>query len=218
MARQYAPAMTRAAFKVARPKGNYGAYLDYLRRKRPGWNPGRATVAQHVGPPKRGALPTYESLLRGLGQTFESPAQIEARANRMAQQQFKLSRAALMDEYGLARSDAERRFRLFSESGRRAAEANAGLIGLVGAGYQEGADQLNALASAGAGMMAGATEGAVASANAALGNVGMPGVTVGGPVGGPGLAGATQAGVEQYYGGTLPSQALRTAGGFAESK
>jgi hypothetical protein len=216
MARRYAPALTRQAFRVARPKGNYATYLKYLQRNRPGWDPQRPNVAQRVGPPKRGALPSYESLLRGM--SFETPAQIEARANRMAQTQFKLGRSEAMDMYNQARADAERRFRLFSEAGQRAATANAGLIGLVGSGYREGADQLSALASAGSSMMAGGTDAAVASANAALGNVGMPGVEVGGPVGGPGLAGATQAGVENFRGGTLPSQALQTAGGFASAK
>jgi hypothetical protein len=215
MARRYAPALTKQAFKQVRPHGQYEDYLRFLKRNRPGWDPSRPMVAQRVGPPTRGAIPTYESLLRGL--SFETPAQIEARARRMANMNFSQGRSLLQENYRMAQEDAARKMQLLAGAGRAAAAMNAGLIGQVGGQYQAGADQLSALASAGAAQMSGATDAAVAGGNAALSNVGMPGVTVGGPVGAPGIAGPTQAGVEQYYGGTLPAGAMQNAGGFAQA-
>jgi len=207
--------MTRQAFKVARPKGSYDAYISYLRRNRPGWKPPQATQRQHVGPPMRGPLPSYESMLRGL--TFESPAQLEARANRMAAQQARYSQQMIGSDYKLAQQEAMNRMRAFSAAGNQAAAMNASLIGQVGSQYQAGADQLNAMAAGGSAMMAGATQADVSAANQALGNVGAPAVSIGGPVGAPGIAGDTQAGVESYRGGTLPANAMQTEGGFAQA-
>ena len=215
MARQYAPAMTRQQFKSARPQGNYQSYLAFLQRKRPGWNINNPLKAQHVNPPTRGALPSYESMLRGL--PFDTPAQMEARARRMAGNDYRFAQTAAQQAYKQAQDDAMRRMLAFQSAGRAAAQMNAGLIGQVGGEYQAGADQLSKLAAAGSASMSGATDAAVASANQATSNVGMPGVTVGGPVGGPGLAGPTQAGVENYRGGTLGAQLLQNAGGFAEA-
>src|SRR5262245_37397570 len=106
--RRYAPAMTRQDFARVRPHGNYGAYLSYITRNRPGWDPTRPNVAQLVnkrapnrgpgaGTAPRGPLPSYESMLRGL--TFDTPAQMEARANRMAAQQVQLQRSMILDDY-----------------------------------------------------------------------------------------------------------------------
>jgi hypothetical protein len=215
MARRYAPALGRQEFFAARPKGNYQNYLRFLQRKRPGWDINRPQAAQRVGPPKRGPLPSYESMLRGL--SFETPAQLEARANRMAGQQAKFSQQMLAQDYRLAQEEAMNRMRAFQRAGNEAAAMNASLIGQVGGQYQAGADQLNAMAAGGAGMMAGATAESVAAANNALGNVGAPALSVGGPVGAPGIAGAAQAGVESYRGGTLPAQMLQNAGGYAQA-
>jgi hypothetical protein len=213
MARRYAPALTRQEFFAARPKGNYQNYLSFLQRKRPGWDISRPQAAQRVGPPKRGPLPSYESMLRGL--SFETPAQLEARANRMAAQQSKASQQMIAQDYKLAQQEAMNRMRAFAAAGNAAASMNASLIGQVGGQYQAGADQLNAMAAGGASMMAGATAADVAAANNALGNVGAPALSIGGPVGAPGIAGDAQAGVESYRGGTLPAGAMQSAGGYA---
>jgi hypothetical protein len=213
VARRYAPALTKQQFKAARPHGQYENYLKFLQRKRPGWDINRPGVAQRVGPPKQGPLPSYESMLRGL--SFESPAQLEARANRMAAQQAKASQSMIAQDYKLAQQEAMNRMRAFAAAGNAAAAMNASLIGQVGGQYQAGADQLNAMAAGGASMMAGATAADVAAANNALGNVGAPALSIGGPVGAPGIAGDAQAGVESYRGGTLPAGAMQSAGGYA---
>jgi hypothetical protein len=223
----WAPALTKQAFRGIRPQGNYQHYLDYLKRKRgEHWDASRPNVRQVYRPPTPaaagagagpGGVPTYASLLALTQRSFQTPAQIEAAANRMAQKQLDYQRTLLREEYGETREDAIRKMQLLQSAGRAAAAMNAGLIGQVGSQYQAGADQLSALASAGAAQMSGATDAAVAGGNAALSNVGMPGVTVGGPVGASGVAGATQAGVENYRGGTLPAGAMENAGGFAQA-
>lgn len=227
MAQTFAPALTKSEFLRVKPQGNYENYLGYLQRKRGAkWDATKPYVTQHYAPPAQGALPSYESMLRRLGGQFETPAQLEARANRMAQAQQKSALALINADYGPQREDiaaqykreqddAMRRMLAFQQAGRAAAAMNASLIGQVGGYYQQGANQLSDMAAGLTGQAAGATEAATGAANAAAANVGMPGVTVGGPVGGPGLAGPTQAGVESYYGGTLPAQGMQNAGGFA---
>jgi hypothetical protein len=203
------PTYTKEQFKLVRPKGSYDNYLKFIKTRR--------GITSGPAYPGRGGpgLPTYVSMLRGM--QFESPAQLEARANRMTKQQMGFQQGMLRDEYKRAQDDAMRRMLAFQAAGRSAAAMNASLIGQVGGQYQAGADQLSQMASAGAASMAAGTQGAVDSANAAAANVGMPGVTVGGPVGQPGLAGPTQAGVESYYGGTIPAQMLGNAGGYASA-
>lgn len=217
MARVYAPAMSKKEFARKRPKGSYESYVNYLQRNRgPRWDRSKLYQTQKVPSPSRGRLPTYESMLRRL--PFDTPAQMEARANRMAQQQFAASRTVAGQEYKQAQDDAMRRMLAFQAAGRAAAGMNASLIGQVGGQYQAGADQLSAMASGLTGMAAGATGGDVAAGNAAIANAGAaPPVTVGGAVGQAGIAGDTQAGVENYYTGTLGSQQLQNAGGFAQA-
>jgi len=206
--------MTKQEFLQRRPKGSYSAYLGYLQRNRPGWKP-PGTTTQHIGPPMRGPLPTYESLLRRV--QILSPQQMEAQANRMAKTQLGYQRSLIADEYKQAQADALRRMQAFAAAGNQAAAMNASLIGQVGSQYQAGADQLNAMAAGGSAMVAGATQADVSAANQALGNVGAPAVSIGGPVGAPGIAGDTQAGVEGYRGGTLPANAMQTSGGYAQA-
>jgi hypothetical protein len=215
VARQYAPALSKQEFKQRRPQGSYQAYLSFLSRNRPGWKPPQAAQPQHLAPPMRGPLPNYESLLRRV--QILSPQQMEAQANRMAKTQLGYQRSVYADEYKQAADDALKRMQAQAAAGNAAAAMNASLIGQVGSQYQAGADQLNAMAAGGAGMMAGATTADVAAANNALGNVGAPALSIGGPVGAPGIAGDTQAGVEGYRGGTLPAQAMGTAGGYAQA-
>jgi hypothetical protein len=203
------PTYTKEQFKLVRPKGSYDSYLKFIKTRR--------GITSGPAYPGRGGpgLPTYVSMLRGM--QFESPAQLEARAKRMAGEQFKFGQQSLQAEYQRAQEDAMRRMQAFQAAGRAAAAMNSSLIGQVGGQYQAGADQLSQMASAGAAQMAAGTQGAVDAANAASANVGMPGVTVGGPVGAPGLAGPQQAGVESYYGGTIPAQMLGNAGGYAQA-
>jgi len=219
VARTYSPALNRQQFLQRKPGGNYGSYLQWLTRKRPDWDPSRAYETQTVPSPQvRGRIPTYEDLLRRVGiAQFETPAQLEARANRMAQTQLTSQRSIIADEYRQAQEDALRRMQAFSAAGNAATAMNRSLIPLVGAGYRAGADALSNMASGLGGDASGAVAGDVASVNAAQAAVGMPVVQAGGPVGAPGIAGPLQAGVEIYRGGTLPANAMRDVGGFAEA-
>jgi len=220
MARTWAPALSRPAFKNIRPGGNYQKYLAYLGAHRQGWDPSRPYVAQKrkdsTGPIVTGPF-SYNKLLDILRPSFQTPQQMEASANRMAQTQLAAQQAILNQTYARDQADAMRTMQAFQAAGRAAAAMNSSLIGQVGGQYQAGADALSNMASAGAAQMAQATQASVDAANAASANVGMPGVTVGGPVGAPGIAGSTQAGVESYRGGTLPAQMLQNAGGYAEA-
>jgi hypothetical protein len=217
MARVYAPAMSKEDFARKRPKGSYTSYINYLQRQRgPRWDRAKPYQTQKIPSPSRGRLPTYESMLRRL--PFDTPQQMEARANRMAQQQMMASRTLAQSDYKQQQDDAMRRMLAFQAAGRAAAGMNASLIGQVGGQYQAGADQLSAMAGGLTGMAAGATGGDVAAGNAAIANAGAaPPVTVGGPVGQAGIAGDTQAGVENYYSGTLGAQQLQNAGGYAQA-
>ena len=151
------------------------------------------------------------------GGMLETPAQIQARANQMAQQQTMYQRQLVLSDYNMQQQQAMRQMQAFSAAGRAAAAMNAGLIGQVVGQYQAGADALANMGAAGAAMMSGAGQADVGKANAALGNVGAGQVAVGGPAGSLSLAGPAQAGVEQYYGATLPGQGLVNAAGYARA-
>jgi hypothetical protein len=202
------PTYTKEQFKQVRPTGSYGNYLKFINTRRgvtqgPKW-PGRG------GP----GLPTYESLIRSLP-AFQTPQQMEAQANRMAATAQRSSQQTIADTYKQAQDDAMRRMLAFQAAGRAAAAMNSSLIGQVGGQYQAGADELSALASSGAASMAASTQGAIDSAMQATSNVGMPGVDASGA--GVMANPLQQAGVEQFYGGTIPAQGMQNAGGYAQA-
>jgi len=219
VARVYSPALTPSQFAQRKTGGSYGAYLQYLSKHRPGWDPNKPYATQSTpSPVVRGRLPSYEDLIRRVGvSAYLTPQQLEAQANRMAAAQVAAQRGIISSEWQQSQDDALRRMQAAAAAGRAAASMNASLIPYVGAGYRQGADLLSSMASGLAGGEAGAVAGDVAAGNAAASAVGAPQVGVGGPVGSPGIAGPTQAGVESYYGGTLPAQALTNAGGYAEA-
>lgn len=216
--RTYAPALTRPAFANMHTGGTYQSYLNYLAKHRPGWDPAKPMVAQQVRPTPLVSGPvSYSSLLDILRPTFQTPAQLEAQANRMAGQSQAASLGMIKGDYAQAAADALARMKAVSAAGIAAAGMNASLIPYVGAGYRQGADLLSNMASGLSAGASGAVQGDVAAANAAASAVGAPQVTEGGPVGSPGIAGPAQAGVESYRGGTLPAEALQNAAGYAEA-
>src|SRR5262252_9495822 len=188
MARVYAPAMPRSVFQRKRPQGSYQAYLNYLQRQRgPTWNVAKAYQTQRIPSPVRGRLPTYESMLRGL--SFQSPAQMEAQANRMTQQNLAGQQALIQGDYNDRMKTALAQELAAQAAGRAASAMNAQLIGLVGSGYSDAAANQRALGGSLGAAMAGATAADVAAANASAANVGAPAISVGGPVGSGGVAG-----------------------------
>jgi hypothetical protein len=211
MARQYAPALSYQEFKKIKPKGRYKRYLGFLASKRPGWDMNRPLQQQSYKPPKpkpAAAGPTtYSSLLASLGK-FETPAQIEARANRMAQTQQTYQQKLIDAEYAEAQGDAQRHMEALQSAGRAAAAMNAELMGRVGKSYEGAAQGITALGGSLGAAMSGATAADVAAANRSLGAVGAPGVGVGGPAGATTIAGAEQAAVENFRGATLPAYQL----------
>ena len=197
---------TKRQFLAGRPGGNYKAYTNAYTRQH-GSPPGRAAGGR---PNQPYAGPTYESLLRGV--RFETPAQQEARANRMANQGILAQQKIIREEAALMRDEAQRRMLAIAAAGRAAAAQNAGLFGMVGGEYNAAAQEIRGLGTNLSGAAQAVTAGDVARQDAGLAAVGAPGLTVGGPVTGPGLGGATQAGVEAYRGGELPGQSISTAG------
>ena len=198
--------LTKQQFLHKRPQGNYQAYTRAYTRQHGG--PHGPTAQGRPNQPFTG--PTYESLLRGI--QIESPAQMEARANRMVQQQIAAQQKMIREEAKLMRDEAMRRMQAQAAAGRAAAAQNAGLFGAVGGEYNAAANEIRNLGTNMAGQVAGMTSADVSLANAQLGAIGAPGPTVGGPPTGLGIAGDIQANVEAYRGGELPGMQLGTAG------
>ena len=219
--------LNKQQFLDRRPGGSYQAYLGYLKAHRP------APSAPKIAPDKvvsrgggtlvtpgstrapaataHGPL-TYADLLARVQSTFETPAQIEARANRMAQQQMSYQKDLSLDEYNRTKKDAMQAMLAQQAAGRAAAGMNAELMGRVGSAYGSAAGDIGILGGGLGAAVAGATAADVSAANAELGRAGAGPVSVGGPVGTPGIAGDVQAGVEQYRNATLPANQLTTAG------
>lgn len=200
-----APIYTREQFKLVRPNGSYDAYKQFVSTRR-GLTSGPAY-------PGRGGpgLPTYMSLLNQVQGGFETPAQIEARAKRMAADAIASQRAMIQEESNRARDDALARANAMAAAGRAAASLNAGLFGQVGGEYNAAAREMSGMATNLAGAAGTTTAEDVANINTALGRVGAPGVEATGAMAGPG-----QADVEAYRGGTLPAQNLVTQGQSAQ--
>ena len=142
----------------------------------------------------------------GLGET---PAQQEARAQRMAKAEYDRQHQLLIDDYNLRRDDAMRLMQAQAAAGQAAAAMNKDLFGAVGGEYNAAAKEIKGLASgltAGTGAL---TRGDTAAANAGLSAVGGGGIKEGGLFG---TGGGTQQGVENYRGGTIPGDMLGTQG------
>ena len=188
------PTYTPAQFKQVRPGGSYQSYLNFIKTRRgitpgPKW-PGRG------GP----GLPTLESMMRNV--PLETPAQIEARANRMTASQIAAQRGLATDAAKQAQADAIRTQTAMSQAGQVAASMNKGLFGAVGGEYNAAAREL---ANLGTGSVAAAqlgTDRNVAATNEALARVGAPSVVA------SQMAGPAQGGIEAFRGAGLPGQQL----------
>jgi len=190
--------LSKQQFLARRPGGVYQNYLNAYKRQHPALDKPRPV--------------TYGGLLAGLQQSFETPAQIEARANRMARQQTATSAADIRAEAKLMRDEAQNRALSMAAAGRAAAAQNAGLFGMVGGEYNAAAREIANLGTNLSNQAVATTEGDVLAQNAGLAAVGAPPVAVGGPAGSNTIAGPTQGAVSAYQFGKLPAEAITTAG------
>jgi hypothetical protein len=198
--------LTKQQFLHKHPKGTYQNYVNAYTRQHGG--PHGPSAAGRPNQPFAG--PTYESLLRGL--RFETPAQLEARANRMANQGIKSQQAIIREEAKLMRDEALKRMNAMAAAGRAAAAQNAGLFGMVGGEYNAAAGEIANLGTNLSNQMVHTTEADVLAQNAGLATVGAPEMAVGGPAGVNSIAGPHQGDVSAYQFGRLPAQAISTAG------
>lgn len=190
--RTYAPALSRSAFLETGGK-SYKRYLQFLAKRRPGWDPNKALTKQRVG------KTTFDDLLASVEQ-IETPAQLEARANRMAQTQQTYQQKLINQAYTEARKEALTNMQSLQAAGQAAARMNADLMGQVGKSYEGAAQGVTALGSGLGAAMSGATAADVAAANSALGGLGGTSPAVNVPEG--------QAAVETFRGATLPAYQL----------
>jgi hypothetical protein len=209
-----APKMTRKEFLRSKPVNPVGGrtggqrYQSYLTAYQRKYGPTRRQSAQ-------GPVPSIESLLGQVGR-FETPAQLEARANRMAGQGIKSQQAIIREEAKLLRDEAQRRMESQAAAGRAAAAQNAGLFGMVGGEYNAGAQEIRNLGTNLMNQSQVTSEGQQLAQNAGLSQVGAPAMAVGGPAGANTLAGPEQAQVGAYTYGELPGQMIGTAGQAAQ--
>ena len=150
----------------------------------------------------------YQQALAGI----ETPAAAEARVNREIDAQIAAQQKLLLATNASERADALAAMQAQSQAGEAAAAMSKGLIGSVGGEYNAAAQEISGLAGGLTGSFNKTTSGEIKAANKALGNLGAPGVQVGG-VGG--IGGGLQAGVENYRGGTIPSQLFTETGDAA---
>jgi hypothetical protein len=204
------PKLTRQEFLRKAPinpvAGRTGGqrYQSYLTAYQRQYKPVRTQAPQN-------ALPTIASLLSRVGQ-FETPAQLEARANRMANAGVTAQQAIIREEAKRLRDEALLRMQSMAAAGRAAAAQNAGLFGMVGGEYNSAASEIRGLGTNLSNQMQQTDAGNQLALNAGLSQVGAPAMPVGGPAGANTLAGPEQAGVESYRGGELPGQAISNAG------
>jgi hypothetical protein len=210
MALKRPPKLTRKEFLRKAPtnpvQGRSGGqrYQSYLTAYQRQHGPAKAQVTQRP-------LPTIESLLGQVGR-FETPAQLEARANRMAGQGIAQQQTMIREEAALMRQEAQDRALSMAAAGRAAAAQNAGLFGMVGGEYNAGAREIANLGTNLSNQMVHTTEADQLAQNAGLATVGAPEMAVGGPAGTNSLAGPTQGAVSAYQFGMLPAQAITSAG------
>lgn len=200
------PAFTAWAAKQPKKPGgrSYENYRTFLEKYRAGKAPQRAAGGGGRTTKKTSSL---EMMLR-----IQTPKQIEAQANRMAQAQLDAQRKFLLAQTAQEKADALRQMQAVSAAGRLAASMNAGLFGMVGGEYNAAANEIKGMASGLTGAVGATTEADVAARNEALASVGGDTVAVGGSPYDPSVAGGAQVGVENMYSGTIPGQQIGTAG------
>lgn len=144
--------------------------------------------------------------------TIETPAQIEARQKAYIAEYEAAQQRLIQGTYQRQRADALAAMQSMSQAGAAAAAMSKGLLGAVGGEYNAAAKEIKGLAGGLTGAINAGTMKDVQAANKALGKVGAPALTEGGWTG---YGGGTQAGVENYYSGTIPGQLMTTAGDAA---
>jgi len=144
--------------------------------------------------------------------SIETPAQAEARVKREVDEWTAAQQKLIGDAAIRQRQDALAAMQAMDQAGAAAAAMSKGLIGAVGGEYNAAAGEISGLAGGLTKSFNKGTAADVKAANAALGNVSAPALTQGGLTG---YGGGLQAGVENYRGGTIPSQLLTTAGDAA---
>jgi hypothetical protein len=135
---------------------------------------------------------------------IETPAQIEERVKRMADETFKTQQGVLEGEAERMRLEAEGRKRGLAAAYEAAAKANAAMGADVQAGWQSAAGAIQGMAQVGTGGIRDALAADTASAEQALSRVGAAG---------SGFDARSQAAVEAYRGGTLPAEYFQRMGG-----
>jgi hypothetical protein len=214
MAVKRPPKLTRQEFLRKAPvnpvAGRTGGqrYQSYLTAYQNRYKPVRQQAPQNP-------VPTLQSLLARVGQ-FETPAQLEARANRMANQGVTAQQTIIREEAARMRAEAQSRMEAQSAAGRAAAQMNAGLFGMVGGEYNAGAQEIQGLGTNLSNQIVNTTEAQTLAQNAGLAQVGAPEMDVGGPAGSNSIAGAPQGAVSAYQFGNLPAQAITTAGAASQ--
>ena len=196
------PTYSKAQFQQVRPGGSYQSYLNFIKTRRgnapgPAW-PGRG------GP----GLPTLMSMMQNM--KFETPAQIEARANRMTAAQIAAQRGLASDAAKAGMADALRMQKAQKDAGLAAAEMSKSLISGVGGEYNAAARELSNLATSGLAGIQQGTDRNVAATNEALARVGAPAISP------AAMAGPAQGQVALFQGAGLPGQNLVTQGQAAE--
>jgi hypothetical protein len=128
--------------------------------------------------------------------TIESPAQIETRVRRMADEAFTRERSAVEQEAAKLRQDAEGRRRGMAAAYEAAAKANAGMGADIQTGWNTAGSTISGLAGATTGGIQQALAADLATQQQQLERVGAGG--------GLNFDASRQAPVEQYRGGFLP--------------
>lgn len=202
--------LTKQQFYAKNPKGIYQNYLNAYTRQHGG--PHGPTARGRPNQPFAG--PSYESLLRGI--VIETPAQLQKRANQMAQAGIRAQQQIIREEAARMRDEARVRMESMAAAGRAAAAQNAGLFGMVGGEYNSAAGEIAGLGTNLSNQMVNTTEGIQLAQNAGLASVGAPEMAVGGPAGTNSIAGAPQGAVSAYQFGNLPAQAITSAGAASQ--
>jgi hypothetical protein len=134
---------------------------------------------------------------------IETPDQIEARVRKMADETFARQKSTMEEEAAALRKQAEGRQVALQNAYAAAAKANAGMGEGAQAGWEQAAKTLTGLAGATTGGIGDALAADLATQEQALARVGA---------GGTGFDARSQAPVENYRGGFLPSEFFTRSG------
>lgn len=135
---------------------------------------------------------------------IETPAQIEARVRKMAEEAFNRERNAVREEADRLKQQAEGRRRGMAAAYEAAARSNAGMGADVQQGWEQAAGTIQGLANTTTGGIADALAADLATQEQALARVGAAGT---------GFDARSQAAVEAYRGGRLPAEYFTRLGG-----